>query len=81
MVWPDACVVLRDAESIHGGYAARMAREDGFEYGDTIKTDVCGVHCCFVTAKDGNNRFMRMPEDILNYRHPRREFIESFLKK
>ncbi|EQB3115729.1 hypothetical protein ACYITT_004505, partial [Shigella flexneri] len=43
--------------------------------------DVCGVHSCFVTAKDGNNRFMRMPEDILNYRHPRREFIESFLKK
>lgn len=52
-----------------------------FEYSDTIKTDVCGVHSCFVTAKDGNNRFMRMPEDILNYRHPRREFIESFLKK
>ncbi|ELW3948195.1 hypothetical protein QL405_004490 [Salmonella enterica] len=52
-----------------------------FEYGDTIKTDVCEVHSFFVTAKDGNNRFMRMPEDILNYRHPRREFIESFLKK
>lgn len=52
-----------------------------FEYDDTVKKNVCGIHSCFVTAKDGNNRFMKMPEDILNYRHPRREFIESFLKK
>lgn len=52
-----------------------------FEYDDTIKTNVCGIHSCFVTAKDSNNRFMKMPEDILNYRHPQREFIESFLNK
>ncbi|HBK2581920.1 TPA: hypothetical protein LGJ93_001246 [Escherichia coli] len=52
-----------------------------FEYDDTIKTNVCGVHSCFVTPRDKNKRFMKMPDDILNYRHPRREFIESFLKK
>ena len=52
-----------------------------FEYDDTVNTNVCGIHSCFVTAKDRSNRFMKMPDDILNYRHPRREFIESFLNK
>lgn len=52
-----------------------------FEYDGTINTSVCGVHSCFVTVKDSNNRFMKMPEDIVNYRHPRKDFIESFLKK
>lgn len=51
------------------------------EYDETIKTNVCGVHSCFVTVKDRNNRFMKMPEEILNYRHPRKEFVESFMKK
>ncbi|HIB5448350.1 TPA: hypothetical protein ACWXAE_004887, partial [Klebsiella pneumoniae] len=31
---------------------------------------ICGIHSCFVTAKDGNYRFMKMLKDILNYRHP-----------
>ncbi|HED1260340.1 hypothetical protein QM155_05000 [Enterobacter hormaechei] len=52
-----------------------------FEYDDTVNTSVCGVHSCFVTVKDSNNRFMKMPDDIVNYRHPRKDFIESFLKK
>ncbi|KTK27188.1 hypothetical protein ASU66_17075 [Enterobacter hormaechei subsp. xiangfangensis] len=52
-----------------------------FEYDDTINTRVCVVHSCFVTVKDSNNRFMKMPDDIVNYRHPRKDFIESFLKK
>ena len=52
-----------------------------FEYDDRVKTNVCGIHSCFVTAKDSSNRFMKMPDDMLNYRHPRREFIESFLNK
>lgn len=51
-----------------------------FEYDDRINRNVCGIHSCFVTVKDSENRFMKMPEDILNYRHPRPEFVESFLK-
>lgn len=51
-----------------------------FEYSDTIHTDACGVHECFVTAKDINNQFMKMPDDILNYRHPRQEFLNKIRK-
>lgn len=51
-----------------------------FEYDDRIKTSVCGVRSCFVTVKDKDNRFMKMPEELLNYRRPRKEFIASFLK-
>lgn len=51
-----------------------------FEYDDRIDTSVCGVHSCFVTVKDKHNRFMKMPEELVNYRHPRKEFIAGFLK-
>lgn len=51
-----------------------------FEYDDTIKTNACGIHSSFVTAKDANNRFMKMPEDILNYRHPHPDFLASIIK-
>jgi len=52
-----------------------------FEYDELIDQSVCGVHSCFVTAKNANNRFMKMPEELLNYRHPRQEFIQSFLRE
>jgi hypothetical protein len=51
-----------------------------FEYSDRIDTAVCGVHSCFVTAKDKDNRFMKMPEEIINCRSPSKELIVSFLK-
>ncbi|MEL4014377.1 hypothetical protein [Dryocola clanedunensis] len=51
-----------------------------FEYDERIDTSIYGIHSCFVTVKDGDNRFMKMPGEILNYRHPRPEFIQSFLK-
>jgi len=49
-----------------------------FEYNDRIDTAICGVHSCFVTAKD--NRFMKLPVEIINYRRPSKEFIACFLK-
>jgi len=51
-----------------------------FEYDERIDQSVCGVHSCFVTVKNADNRFMKMPEELLNYRHPRQEFIQSFLR-
>ncbi|MEW5290305.1 hypothetical protein ABW286_14115 [Erwinia papayae] len=51
-----------------------------FEYNDRINTSVCGVHSCFVTVKDKDNRFMKMPDELLNYKRPRKDFIASFLK-
>ncbi|EMV5753181.1 hypothetical protein AAC923_004141 [Yersinia enterocolitica] len=51
-----------------------------FEYDERIDTTVCGVHSCFVTVKGAENKFMKMPDDIINYRHPSPEFISSFLK-
>lgn len=51
-----------------------------FEYDDTIKTNACGVHGCVVTAKDANNRFIKMPEDIADYRHPHPKFLASIIK-
>lgn len=75
------CVMPRVfMEAMPNEWQEKMA-ELLFEYGEKIKTNVGGVHSCFVTAKDSKNRFMKMPEEILNYRHPRREFVESFLKK
>ncbi|EOZ4994267.1 TPA: hypothetical protein SLC29_002477 [Morganella morganii] len=44
------------------------------EYDETFDTSsVC--HSVTVSAKDKNNRFMKMPEYILNYRHPERDEI------
>lgn len=50
------------------------------EYNDTIDTAAFGVHSCFVTAKGRDNKFMKMPEELVNYRHPRKETIETLLK-
>lgn len=44
------------------------------EYDETFDTSsVC--HSVTVSAKDKNNRVMKMPEYILNYRHPERDEI------
>lgn len=44
------------------------------EYDETFDTSpVC--HSVIVSAKDKNNRFMKMLEYILNYRHPERDEI------
>lgn len=51
------------------------------EYDETINTGAFGVHSCFVTVKDKNNKFMKMPEELVNYRHPLREAITELLNK
>ncbi|HHN8377407.1 TPA: hypothetical protein ACRRXV_002335 [Morganella morganii] len=44
------------------------------EYDETFDTSsVC--HSVIVSAKDKNNRFMKMPKYIRNYRHPERDEI------
>lgn len=46
------------------------------EYDETFDTSpVC--HSVIVSAKDKNNRFMKMPKYILNYRHPTRDEIKK----
>ena len=49
------------------------------EYNETIDTSAFGVRSCFVTVKDENNRFMKMPEELVNYRHPSHETIATLL--
>ncbi|UJQ44000.1 hypothetical protein vBKpnSCarvaje_0036 [Klebsiella phage vB_KpnS-Carvaje] len=51
------------------------------EYDETINTGAFGVHSCFVTVKDENNKFMSMPEQLVNYRHPHPETKRILLKK
>ena len=51
------------------------------EYDETIDVSAYGVHSCFVTVKDENNRFMKMPEELINYRHPSKETILTLLKE
>lgn len=51
------------------------------EYDETINMSAFGVHSCHVTVKDKNNKFMKMPEELVNYRHPSRETIITLLSK
>lgn len=51
------------------------------QYDETINTSAFGVHSCFVTVKDENNKFMKMPEELVNYRHPSKETILTLLSK
>jgi hypothetical protein len=51
------------------------------EYDETINTGAFGVHSCFVTVKDENNKFMKMPEELVNYRHPSQETVSTLLRK
>lgn len=48
------------------------------EYSETFDTSLGGaVHECIVSAKDRNGKFSRLPNAILNYRHPNKLFIDS----
>ena len=38
-------------------------------------------HSVIVSAKDKNNRFVKMPEYILNYRHPKTDEIDKLRVK
>lgn len=43
------------------------------QYDETINTAAFGVKGCRVQALDENGKLMKMPEQILNYRHPSAE--------
>lgn len=51
------------------------------QYDETVNTAAFGVHSCFVTVKDESNKFMKMPEQLINYRHPSKETVSILLKK
>lgn len=51
------------------------------QYDETINKSAFGVSSCFVTAKNSENKFMKMPDELLNYRHPQKDTIEALLRK
>ena len=51
------------------------------EYDETINTSAFGVHSCFVTVKDEANKFMKMPDELVNYRHPSKQTIMTLINK
>lgn len=51
------------------------------QYEETIDTGAFGVKSCFVSVKGDDNKFMKMPEELLNYRRPSKETITILTNK
>lgn len=51
------------------------------QYDETINTSAFGVKGCSVRATDANGKLMKMPEELLNYRHPTPETKAELLSK
>ncbi|KFB88926.1 hypothetical protein CR62_24135 [Serratia grimesii] len=52
------------------------------EYSDSFDTSLNGaVHSVIISAKDRDGKFIKLPEEILDYRHSDREFIDSVRTK
>lgn len=51
------------------------------QYDETINTSAFGVKGCTVRALDGNGKLMKMPEELLNYRHPSAETKAELIRK
>lgn len=49
------------------------------QYDETIKTDAFGVKSCSVHVKGADGKAMKMPDELLNYRHPTRETKAALL--
>lgn len=49
------------------------------QYDETIDTAAFGVKGCRVNALTGDGKLMKMPEELLNYRHPQPETIAALL--
>ncbi len=47
------------------------------EYDETFDTSDIGINSTKVMAVNGKNKFTKMPEQLLNYRHPDINFIEQ----
>lgn len=43
------------------------------QYDETIKNDAFGVKSCSVHVKGHDGKRMKMPEELVNYRHPSKE--------
>lgn len=50
------------------------------QYDETINTSAFGVRGCRVQALSAGGKFMKMPEELLNYRHPRPTTKAALLK-
>lgn len=51
------------------------------QYDETINTAAFGVSGCRVQALDGNGKLMKMPDELVNYRHPSNEVKSELLLK
>lgn len=49
------------------------------QYDETINTSAFGVKGCRVTATDASGKLMKMPDELLNYRHPSPETKAALL--
>lgn len=47
------------------------------QYSDTFDTTDLGIQALYVSAKGDNNKFTKMPEWVLNYRHPDKSVIRG----
>lgn len=51
------------------------------QYDETINTSAFGVKGCRVQALNGEGKLMKMPDELLNYRHPSPEVKAALLKE
>ncbi|ENE7045256.1 TPA: hypothetical protein MA050_000317 [Klebsiella pneumoniae] len=51
------------------------------QYDETIDTAAFGVKGCRVQALNGEGKLIKMPEELLNYRHPQPETKAALLLK
>jgi len=47
------------------------------EYDETFDTSDIGIHEVKVIAVNEKNKFIKMPKDLINYRHTNKHFIKS----
>lgn len=51
------------------------------QYDETINTSAFGVEGCRVNATDASGKLMKMPDELLNYRHPSPETKSALLRQ
>lgn len=51
------------------------------QYDETIDTSAFGVKGCRVQALTGEGKLMKMPDELLNYRHPSSEVKAQLLRE
>lgn len=51
------------------------------QYDETIDTSAFGVKGCRVQALNGEGKLIKMPEELLNYRHPQQDTKSALLLK